>query len=70
MCAPGHGPRGQALVLREWIVMASPVRVNIRVKARKAVGTAVTVPAFSDLRTIGEENERMVDLTGIEPVTS
>ena len=34
------------------------------------VGTAVTAPAFSYLQPIGDENERMVDLTGIEPVTS
>jgi hypothetical protein len=34
------------------------------------VGTRVTAPAFSYLRTIEDENERMVDLTGIEPVTS
>ena len=29
------------------------------------VGTAVTAPAFSYLRTIEDRNERMVDLTGI-----
>ena len=34
------------------------------------VGTRVTAPAFSYLRTIEDGNERMVDLTGIEPVTS
>ena len=34
------------------------------------VGTRVTAAAFSYLRTIEERNERMVDLTGIEPVTS
>ncbi len=34
------------------------------------VGTAVTAPAFSYLRTMEDGNERMVDLTGIEPVTS
>ncbi len=34
------------------------------------VGTRVTAPAFSYLRTIEDRNERMVDLTGIEPVTS
>ena len=34
------------------------------------VGTRVTAPAFSYLREIETENERMVDLTGIEPVTS
>ena len=34
------------------------------------VGTGVTAPAFSYLRTIEDGDERMVDLTGIEPVTS
>ena len=34
------------------------------------VGTRVTAPAFSYLREIETVNERMVDLTGIEPVTS
>ena len=34
------------------------------------VRTAVTAPAFSYLRGIETENERLVDLTGIEPVTS
>ncbi len=34
------------------------------------VGTAVTAPAFSYLQAIGVGNERVVDLTGIEPVTS
>jgi hypothetical protein len=34
------------------------------------VGTGVTAPAFSYLRTIEDRNERVVDLTGIEPVTS
>ena len=34
------------------------------------VGTRVTAPAFSYLRTIEDGNERVVDQTGIEPVTS
>ena len=34
------------------------------------VGTRVTAPAFSYLRTIEDGNESMVDQTGIEPVTS
>ena len=34
------------------------------------VGTAVTAPAFSYLQPIEGGNERMVDQTGIEPVTS
>ena len=34
------------------------------------VGTGVTAPAFSYLQPVADEKERMVDLTGIEPVTS
>lgn len=34
------------------------------------VGTAVTAPAFNYLRPIETGNEGLVDLTGIEPVTS
>jgi hypothetical protein len=34
------------------------------------VGTRVTAPAFSYLREIETGNERVVDQTGIEPVTS
>ena len=34
------------------------------------VGTGVTAPAFSYLRTIEDRNERLVDLTRIELVTS
>ena len=34
------------------------------------VGTSVTAPAFSYLRPIEDGNERLVDQTGIEPVTS
>jgi hypothetical protein len=34
------------------------------------VGTAVTPPAFSYLRTIEDRNERVVDQAGIEPATS
>ena len=34
------------------------------------VGTRVTAPAFSYLQEIRTENEGLVDLTGIEPVTS
>ena len=35
-----------------------------------SIGTAVTAPAFSYMGTNEDGNERMVDLTGIEPVTS
>ena len=34
------------------------------------VGTAVTAPVFSYLQPVADGKERMVDLTGIEPVTS
>lgn len=34
------------------------------------VGTAVTAPAFSYLQPLADEKQRMVDQTGIEPVTS
>jgi hypothetical protein len=34
------------------------------------IGTRVTAPAFSYLRPTEDENEGVVDLTGIEPVTS
>ena len=34
------------------------------------VGTAVTAPAFNYLRAIEDGNERLVDQTGVEPVTS
>ena len=34
------------------------------------VGTAVTAPSFNYLRSIATANEGLVDLTGIEPVTS
>jgi hypothetical protein len=36
----------------------------------RAAGNRVNAPRFSDSRTIGDGNERLVDLTGIEPVTS
>jgi hypothetical protein len=38
--------------------------------AEEFVRTGVIAPAFSYLRPIDDGNERMVDLTGIEPVTS
>jgi hypothetical protein len=34
------------------------------------IGTRVTAPAFSYLREIETGNERLVELTGIEPVAS
>ncbi len=43
---------------------------GISVDRNSFVRTAVTAPAFSYLRTIEDRNERLVDQTGIEPVTS
>jgi hypothetical protein len=37
---------------------------------KRLVGTGATAPAFSYLREISVSDERVVDLTGIEPVTS
>jgi hypothetical protein len=42
---PATAPRGQALVLRMWIVIASPARVNRRVCPRKGRNDS------ADLRT-------------------
>ena len=43
---------------------------GIAFDGKSFVGTGVTAPAFSYLREIETENERLVDQTGIEPVTS
>ncbi len=43
---------------------------GIAFDGNRFVGTGVTAPAFSYLRTIEDGNERVVDQTGIEPVTS
>ena len=43
---------------------------GISFDGNRFVGTRVTAPAFSYLRPIEGANERMVDQTGIEPVTS
>jgi site-specific DNA recombinase len=43
---------------------------GIAFDGKSFVGTAVTAPAFSYLRKIGDGNENLVDQTGIEPVTS
>ena len=43
---------------------------GIAFDGKSFVGTRVTAPAFSYLRMIEDGNERMVDQTGIEPVTS
>jgi hypothetical protein len=43
---------------------------EIAFDGNRFVGTGVTAPAFSYLREIRTENENLVDLTGVEPVTS
>ncbi len=43
---------------------------GIAFDGNRFIGTGATAPAFSYLRDIETENERMVDQTGIEPVTS
>jgi hypothetical protein len=43
---------------------------GIAFDGNRFIGTGVTAPAFSYLRTIEGGNEGLVDQTGIEPVTS
>jgi site-specific DNA recombinase len=43
---------------------------GISVDGNGFVGTAVTAPAFSYLQPVADGKERLVDQTGIEPVTS
>jgi hypothetical protein len=43
---------------------------GISLDGKGFVGTGATAPAFSYLQPIGDEKERLVDQTGIEPVTS
>ena len=43
---------------------------GIAFDGNRFIGTGVTAPAFSYLREIRTGNEGLVDLTGIEPVTS
>jgi hypothetical protein len=43
---------------------------GIAFDGNRFVGTGATAPAFSYLREIRTGNEGLVDLTGIEPVTS
>jgi hypothetical protein len=43
---------------------------GIAFDGNRFVGTGATAPAFNYLREIRTENEGVVDLTGIEPVTS
>ena len=49
----------------QWFLFPEGVRFN-----GEAFGTAVTSPVYGWLRALGQEEERMVDLTGFEPVTS
>ena len=43
---------------------------GIAFDGKRFVGTGITAPAFSNLPEVETGNERLVDLTGIEPVTS
>ena len=43
---------------------------GIAFAGNRFVGTRVTAPAFNYLRKIEDGNERVVDQTGVEPVTS
>ena len=43
---------------------------GIAFDGNRFIGTGATAPAFSYLREIRTENEGLVDLTGIEPVTA
>ena len=43
---------------------------GIRFDGNKLVGTGTTLPVFNYLNPISDEKKELVDLTGIEPVTS
>jgi hypothetical protein len=43
---------------------------GVRFDGKKLVGTGTTLPAFNYLNPISDEKKELVDLTGIEPVTS
>ena len=43
---------------------------EIRFDGKRLVGTGTTLPVFSYLNPVSEAGEDLVDLTGIEPVTS
>ena len=55
---PATAPRGQAFVLRGWIVIASPARVNIRVCPRKGTNDSAELRAawLVRRRTSGTES--------------
>jgi hypothetical protein len=48
----------------------SSFRDGIAFDGNGFVGTAATAPAFSHLQPVADGKERLVDQTGIEPVTS
>jgi hypothetical protein len=43
---------------------------GVRFDGKRLVGTGATLPVFNYLNPISDEKKEMVDLTGIEPVTS
>ena len=43
---------------------------GIRFDRKRLVGTGTTLPVFNYLNPISDEKKGLVDLTGIEPVTS
>ena len=43
---------------------------GIRFDGKKLVGTGTTLPVFNYLNPISDAEKELVDLTGIEPVTS
>jgi hypothetical protein len=43
---------------------------GVRFDGKELVGTGMTLPVFNYLNPISDEKKEVVDLTGIEPVTS
>ncbi len=43
---------------------------GVRFNGKKIVGTGTTLPVFNHLSSVSEQKKELVDLTGIEPVTS
>jgi hypothetical protein len=43
---------------------------GVRFNGKELVGTGITLPVFNYLNPISDDKKELVDLTGIEPVTS
>ena len=43
---------------------------GIRFDGKRLVGTGTTLPVFNYLNPVSDEKKELVDLTGVEPVTS